>query len=309
MSKLLVVFGATGNQGGSVVDYVLKDPELSKEYSVRAVTRDPSSASSKALQEKGAEVVKGDLEDEASIKTALKDVYAIFLAISTFYDDKIEVREPNIGKLVADLAVAAGAQLLVYSSLAHAREISNDKLKHMAHFDGKAKVEQYIRTLPIKSAFFAPGSFMQNFESNMAPQPIGDGSYAIFNYVTPETLMPLIEISADTGKWVGAVLAEPDKYNGKFIAASTRLYPWSEIVDIMSKKSGKTVVYKQILEEMWAGFLPPKMSPYFVDMFKWIQDYGYYGPGTKEQVEWAAKQARGKLTTFEEYLDKNPLKL
>jgi uncharacterized protein YbjT (DUF2867 family) len=41
MSKLLVFFGATGNQGGSVVNFVLNDPTLSKEYKIRAVTRDP----------------------------------------------------------------------------------------------------------------------------------------------------------------------------------------------------------------------------------------------------------------------------
>ena len=309
MSKLLVVFGATGNQGGSVVDYVLKDPELSKEYNVRAVTRDPSSASSKALKEKGAEVVKGDLEDKASVKAALQGAHAVFLATVSVYDDRLKERELSTGKYVADEAVAAGAQLFVYSSLSCDPKVHSDKLKYMTHFEAKSEVEQYIRTLPIKSAFFAPGSFMQNFEGGMAPRPTGDGTYAIFNCVTPETQLPLIETAADTGKWVGAFLAEPDKYKGKFFAAATRLYSWSEIVEIMSKKSGKTIVYKQIPAETWAGFLPPNMAPYFVDMFTWIQDYGYYGTGSKEQVEWAASQARGKLTTLEEYLDRNPLKL
>ena len=44
MSKVLVVFGATGQQGGSVVNCVINDPELSKLYKVRGVTRDPSNS-------------------------------------------------------------------------------------------------------------------------------------------------------------------------------------------------------------------------------------------------------------------------
>ena len=58
MSKLLTVFGATGLQGGSVVDYVLQHPELSKTYRLRGITRDVSKPAAAALKEKGVEVVK-----------------------------------------------------------------------------------------------------------------------------------------------------------------------------------------------------------------------------------------------------------
>jgi uncharacterized protein YbjT (DUF2867 family) len=57
MSKLITVFGATGNQGGSVIRYILDDAQLSKEFSIRAVTRDPSKPAAKTLAEKGVEVV------------------------------------------------------------------------------------------------------------------------------------------------------------------------------------------------------------------------------------------------------------
>ena len=53
-----MVFGATGNQGGSVVNSILNDPRASQQYSVRGVTRDPSSAKAKALAAKGVECVK-----------------------------------------------------------------------------------------------------------------------------------------------------------------------------------------------------------------------------------------------------------
>lgn len=57
MSKILAVFGATGNQGGSVIDTVLADPALSKEFKIRAITRDTSKPAAKALADKGCEVV------------------------------------------------------------------------------------------------------------------------------------------------------------------------------------------------------------------------------------------------------------
>lgn len=57
MSKIITVFGATGNQGGSVIAHLLKDATLSKEYKIRAVTRDQSKPAAKALADKGCELV------------------------------------------------------------------------------------------------------------------------------------------------------------------------------------------------------------------------------------------------------------
>jgi len=55
--KLITIFGATGKQGGAVVDTFLNDPQLNSEWRVRGVTRDASKDSSKKLAERGAEVV------------------------------------------------------------------------------------------------------------------------------------------------------------------------------------------------------------------------------------------------------------
>jgi hypothetical protein len=56
MSKILTVFGATGNQGGSVIRAVLADSVLSKEFSIRGITRDVSKPAAKALASKGVDV-------------------------------------------------------------------------------------------------------------------------------------------------------------------------------------------------------------------------------------------------------------
>jgi len=309
MSKILVVFGATGQQGGSVIDCVIHDPQLSKQYKVRGVTRDLSKQAAQSLQEKGIEVVKGDFEDKESLKQAMQGAHTVFSMTATVYDGQTMERGIAEGKALADAAVAAGVEYFIWSSLPHVGKVSGGKYQHADHFDSKAEVEEYIRTLPIKSSFFAPGSFMQNFGGTMAPHPAGDGTYAISNVVTPQTQLPLIDAAADSGKWVAAILAEPEKYEGEVLSAATKLYSFEEIVQIISKETGKTVKYNQLPESTFRRFLPPAAADNLVEMMLYFQGFGYYGPQTKEKVEWTAQQARGKLTTFEEYLSKNPIQL
>ena len=58
MSSILTVFGATGQQGGALIEYVLKHPKLSSLYTLRGITRDVTKAGAIALKERGVEVVK-----------------------------------------------------------------------------------------------------------------------------------------------------------------------------------------------------------------------------------------------------------
>lgn len=309
MAKLLTVFGATGQQGGSVVDYVINDPELSKQYKVRGITRDLTKPVVQVLQQKGVEIVEADSDDPSSLQKAMQGAHTVFGVTATIYDEKLKERELAQGKAMADAAVDAGVQYFIFSTLTNGGKLSQGKIQKLAHFDVKAEIEDYIRTKPMKSAFFAPGSFMQNFNHFMGPRPAGDGTYAIAHFVKPETQLPLIDTVDDSGKYVGAILAEPDKYEGKVFSAATRLYSYCEIVKTMSEASGKTVNYKQLPQGVWKSFLPAEIADYLTDMFVWIQDYGYYGPQSEELVDWTAKQARGKLTTLEEYLAKSPLHL
>lgn len=78
MSKILTVFGATGNQGGSVINAVLRHPELSKVYKLRAVTRDPNKGSALKLKERGVEVVQADQDDLPSLREAVRGSHAVF---------------------------------------------------------------------------------------------------------------------------------------------------------------------------------------------------------------------------------------
>jgi uncharacterized protein YbjT (DUF2867 family) len=73
MSKIIAVHGATGMQGGSVVKSLLKS-----EWKVRAITRNISSDSAKALAAEGVEVVAANFDDEASLAKA----YEVLMPLS-----------------------------------------------------------------------------------------------------------------------------------------------------------------------------------------------------------------------------------
>lgn len=65
--KIIVVFGATGVQGGSVIKSILGDSKAAAQFKIRAVTRDPSKPSAKALADQGCELVSVCLIDSPSM--------------------------------------------------------------------------------------------------------------------------------------------------------------------------------------------------------------------------------------------------
>ena len=66
--KLVVVVGATGGQGGSVINSLLADGS----YRLRGITRSPQSRNSQALTAKGVEMITADLNDAESAIVAFK---------------------------------------------------------------------------------------------------------------------------------------------------------------------------------------------------------------------------------------------
>ena len=258
-------------------------------------------------------MVQGDVLNRASLETALTGVHTVFaMTTPAFGPDGLEV-EYNNAKTMADVTVEKGAEYIIFSTLPPVKEITGNKYTKVTPFDAKAKAEQYIRGLHIKSAFYSPGYFMENLQSQpfLAPRHASDGTWILARHTSPKTQQPYIDASGDTGKFVGAILAEPDKYEGKTFCAAAALYSWEEIAAIISKATGKTVVYKQVpLEEFQKSFpFGPDIADIFIEAFGYQEEFGYWGPDSKKLVAWAAENARGRLSTLPEYLEKHPLQL
>ena len=310
MSKILAVFGATGQQGGAVVDYVLNDPELSQAYRICAITRDANSKNAKRLQEK-VEVVQADVFNRASLETALTGAHTIFAMTTPSLGENAWEIEYNNGKRIADVAAEKHVQYIIFSTLPSVKDISGGKYTKISpFFDSKAKAEQYIRGLPIKSAFYSPACFMENFQSPnpQAPQKSPDGTWVLARHISPKTRSHFIDAVGDTGKFIGAILAKPDKFEGKTLCAASALYSWEEVAAIMSAVMGKTIVYKQISLEEFKDIMPFEPD-LFAEAISYEEEFSYWGPDSEKEAAWAAKNARGELSTLQAYLERHPLQL
>lgn len=138
--KIITVFGATGKQGGSVVQTFLHDPKLKDEWTVRGVSRNVDGAAAKKLASQGVEMVavssspvqetsvsvtsllmkysslQADLDDKASLVEALTGAYAAFTV--TNYWEKMDMQvEITQGKNLADAAKEADVEIYIWSSL------------------------------------------------------------------------------------------------------------------------------------------------------------------------------------------------
>jgi uncharacterized protein YbjT (DUF2867 family) len=130
-------------RGGSVVDTVFAHPELQEKYSLRGITRDPSSGKSKALADKGVEMVKADLDNVESMKQAIKGSYGVF-GITDFWSLMDKQKEIQQGKNIFEACRAEGVKHYIFSSLPYAEKITGGVLKNVDHFDSKAMVEEFI---------------------------------------------------------------------------------------------------------------------------------------------------------------------
>ena len=160
MSKLIVVFGATGKQGNPVALALLANG-----YKVRALTRNPDSTGGKSLQEKGCEVVKVDLDNAASVQNAVAGAYGVFavralLAETGNKQDMAISREVAQGKAIGDACKKEGVKHLVYSGLAHVQKLIG---KSCPHYDSKATVEEYLDEIEIPNTSTRVPFYYENF--------------------------------------------------------------------------------------------------------------------------------------------------
>ena len=220
--------------------------------------------------------------------------------------------EFQVGKTIVDLAIKQGVVFIIFSTLPSVTDLSGGKYTKVTPFDAKAKIETYIRGSSVKSAFFAGGYFMENWHTQnfLSPRKDEDGSWILARHVSGATQVPYVAVE-DIGKFVGAILAEPGKYEGKTFHAAAVLYTLEEIAAILSRATGKEIRYKRISVEEFEATLPFEgdTASIFVEIWSFQEEFGYFGPGTEGLVRWGVENVRGRLTTLEEYLVGRPLVL
>ena len=312
--KIITVFGATGNQGGSVISALLAQEDIASQYAIRGVTRDPSKPSAQALKSRGVEPTKADLDDPSSLLSAIQGSYAVF-AITDYWATMSKSTEVAQGKNIVDACLSANVKHLVWSTVPNATALTSSVLSNIYHFDSKAEVSTYAESEKSQTGLwvthFMPGYFMGNLKTRISKDPKTGLLVMAMPWNEKETQIPLFDVVADTGKYVTGALILGSAADGKFIQGVSQWSTPREIIDTISKVTGEDIAYQEITQEAWEGFLPlpPYAQKELGENMTLIKDYSYYGKGTPSKQSESAVYIdvlKGpKLSTLADFVEAN----
>lgn len=273
-SKIILVTGATGQQGGAVATAL-----LTKGQKVRVMSRTPEKAS--ALAKAGAEVVKGNLTNASDLQAALRGVHGVF-AMSTPFEAGMD-QEVRQGIMMADAAKQAGIAHYVYTSVGSAHRNTG-----IPHFETKWKVEQHIRQIGLPATVLRPVWFMENFTTFSKPSAEG----ILMMPMRADKKLAMVALR-DIGEFGAAAFMRPNDFLGQAIDLAGDELTMPDVAAHLSKVTGRSIQFQGLpLEQAEAA-----MGHDLATMFRWFNEVGY-------QINVAAlKQTFGiPLTTFAEWI-------
>jgi uncharacterized protein YbjT (DUF2867 family) len=225
---IVVVFGSTGAQGGSVVEALLSRGR----FAVRACTRNPESEKAIALGRAGCEVVKASYNDAASVDAALSGAYGCWFITST-WEEGGAAAERGAGAAVARAAKKHGLKHVVFSTLEPPSLFGFEG--GFLPFDNKGSVEQSLLYAGVPSTFVNVAWYMNNMEMKPAfghsgfnpPVKQEDGSYLI-EIPIGEAGLHCIQ-STDVGECCASMLERPSEFIGRKVSLSSELVKGEDI--------------------------------------------------------------------------------
>ncbi len=251
----ILVTGATGNVGRQVVEQLVK-----RGADVHALVRDPAKTNLPA----GVTVVKGDLLDVDSLRSAFSGVSTLFLL------NAVVPEEFTQALTALNLAREAGIERIVYLSVIH-----SDLYVNVPHFAGKFGVERMIEQMGFKATILRPAYFMNNELTikdvvtgyGIYPMPIGSKGLAMIDArdIGEIAAIELIRRERATGPLpLSRInLVGPDTLTGSDVAAI-----WSKVLARQIAYGGDdTVGFEQNLRKFmpsWMAFDMRLMSEHFL---------------------------------------------
>ncbi|KAL5341435.1 hypothetical protein BJX70DRAFT_358784 [Aspergillus crustosus] len=249
---VVVVTGATGGQGGSVVDALLASGQ--SQYQIRAVLRNLTPEKTKPLQDRGVEIVKGDLDDKSSLVEAFKGAHAIF-AVTDFFEpfmkygpEEAEKRELIQATNLAEAAAeTAGLSHYIWSTLPSSAKLSK---YHTPHFESKATADEHILNrlpeLAAKTTFLWVSYYASNLTFPLfTPNLIKTSrQYGWVQPVGPSTPITTIgDQRKNVGLFVEEILRQPQLSKGRYVLAEVETLTQGEVLERWGKVTGNSTVY------------------------------------------------------------------
>jgi uncharacterized protein YbjT (DUF2867 family) len=309
--KVIVVFGATGAQGGGVVRAIAADK--SGGFIARAITRDPKSDKAKALAAAGAEVVAGDVDDPASIASAFKGAYGAY-CVTFFWAHFSVEKEQAQAKSMAEAAKQAGLKHVVWSTLEDTRKwipLTDNRMPtihgkyKVPHFDGKGEADQYFRDAGVPTTFLLTSFYWDNLIFfGMGPKKGPDGKLA-FNLPMGDKKLPGIA-AEDIGRCAYGVFKKGNELINKTVGIAGEHPTGAQMAASLSKALGKPVSYNAVPFDAYRKLGFPGADD-LGNMFQFKHDFNDYFCGARNLA--FSKSLNPSLQNFDQWLAANAKKI
>ena len=292
-SLLIAVFGATGQQGGSVIRAL----RAHGGFRVRAITRDRSKAEGLAD-----EVVEGDLTKPETLAAAVDGAHGVFL-VTNFWEGT-DIDELAQGEAAVSAARRAGVRHFVWSTLPNVERISAGKFD-VAHFTGKAKVDDIVAAAGFDHhTFVEPPFYFQNLVGQLAPQKGEDGKKSTWNLpMTPDAKVIHMGDIEQLGTIVAGAFAHADQTGtGQHLSLSGGLYSWADVVETL-RAQGHDVAFNRVPDEVFDDFFPGARE--LREMFNYFEAHTYFGPNADEKIALARAVATEPPLSLATWTERN----
>ena len=257
--KIIAVVGATGSQGGGLVDAILDDSD--GDFGVRALTRDPGSDKAQALAARGADLAEADLDDVESLEAAFAGAYGAY-CMTNFWEHFSAEREKAQAGNLAEAAKSAGLQHVIWSTFTDTRKflpISDDRMPvlqekyNIPHFDAKGEANSYFIDRGVPTPFPVTSFYWDNLiPFGAGPQRGEDGVLAM---TMPMGDKPLSGIaSEDIGRIAYGIFKAGDEYSGRTVGAVGEHTTGAEMAKALTDALGEEVRYQEVPADVYRSF-------------------------------------------------------
>lgn len=294
--KTIVVFGASGQQGGGVVR-ALKAQGM---FRVRAVSRDAARLAGVGADE----VVSADLTRPETLGPAFAGAHGAFV-VTNFWEGP-GIDELAQGRAAVEAARAAGVQHFIWSTLPNVAMLSKNAFD-VPHFTQKARVDELVSAAGFPAYTFVEAPFyFQNLIGLMTPQPQADGSSAWSLPMAPEPRVMHGGDISELGSVVAGAFARPDRVGaGQHLAHAGDLLSWNDIIGTL-KDLGHTIGFQRVPDEMFDTFFPQARE--LRQTMNYFEAHTYFGPDADEKIALAREVATAPPTSFADWARVNFVK-